>query len=159
MSTAGQVKKGDLAPCWHCRGAVHFESRRSPRLDGPYVVCGKCGVCGPVMETELEAMQAWNGVSVLGRVGIVHGKAGIPNHTTALAEHLRLLSEQVAVGVYDAPDSYIVILVTQQGTNVSPRVHASTHNIGADGVARVCEKVRQSADVRNTINRIGNNPR
>lgn len=157
MSTAGQVRKGDLAPCWHCRGAVHFESRRSVRLDGPYVVCGKCGVCGPVMETELEAMQAWNGVSMLGRVGIVHGKAGIPNQTTALAEHLRLLSEQVACGAYENPDAFVVILVTSKNVE-RVRVHASTHNIDADGVAHVCQQVHQSAHVRSSLKRISTKP-
>lgn len=91
---------------------------------------------------------------MFGRVGIVHGRAGVPNETTALAEHIRLLSEQVACGAYDNPDAFVVILVTSKSVE-RLRIHAATHNIDAGGVAHVCNQVHQSASVRNTIQRIG----
>lgn len=91
---------------------------------------------------------------MFGRVGIVHGRPGVPNHTISLSEHLRLLSEQVAAGVYDAPDAYITILVSRAGSETS-RIHASTHNIDAGGVAHACKQVHQSANARNMHNRAG----
>ena len=151
MSTVGNVPVGDLAPCWHCRSATRFAS-----FGGAHrVICGLCGAAGPAMKTELEAAQAWNAVRVFGRVGIVHGRAGIPNHTTALAENLRLVSENMAAGVYEDPAGFAIIL-SYQGRQ---RVHVIPHGVGLTEVADMAAQVASSAKTQVAISRIGGSTR
>lgn len=101
--------------------------------------------------TELEAAQAWNSVRMFGRVGIVHGRAGIPNHTTALAENLRLVSENMAAGVYEDPAGFALIL-SYQGRQ---RVHVIPHGVGLTEVADMAAQVASSAKTQVAVSRIG----
>lgn len=111
----------------------------------------RCGIRGPYLPSELEATQAWNAVRVFGRVGVVHGKTGIPNHTTALAENLRLVSENMAAGVYEDPAGFALMLVYEG----RQRVHVVPHNVSMTAVAQMCGQVAASAKVETSLARIG----
>lgn len=110
-----------------------------------------CWVRGPELPTDLEAMQAWNAVRVFGRVGVVHGRAGIPNHTTALAENLRLVSENMAAGVYEDPAGFAIIL----SYTGRARVHVVPHGVSLTEVADMAAQVASSAKTQVAISRIG----
>lgn len=153
MSTVGNVPVGDLAPCWNCRSAVVL-------CGGEYgsqsnVECPRCGCRGPRANSDIEAAQAWNAVRMFGRVGIVHGRVGIPNHTTALAENLRLVSENMAAGVYEDPAGFAIIL-SYQGRQ---RVHVIPHGVGLTEVADMAAQVASSAKTQVAISRIGGSTR
>lgn len=107
------------------------------------------------MKTELEAAQAWNAVRVFGRVGVVHGRAGIPNHTTALAENLRLVSENMAAGVYEDPAGFAIIL----SYHGRARVHVVPHGVSLTEVADMAAQVASSAKTQVAISRIGGSTR
>ena len=146
MSTVDNIAPGDLAPCWHCHGPMQIECLTAPYegpRSGPAAWCNKCGVLGPIMPTELEAVQAWNAVRVFGRVGVVHGKAGIPNYTTAAAEHLRLTSENVAAGVYGDPVAFFVGLVFPAGR----AVHVVNHRLDRSSIVAAARAIADSGKV------------
>lgn len=147
MSTAGNVAAGDLAPCWHCHKPTELWGERG----WVKVICRACGVEGPKFYQALEAAQAWNSVRMFGRVGIVHGRAGIPNHTTALAENLRLVAENMAAGVYEDPAGFALIL-SYRGR---ARVHVVPHGINLTEVADMASQVASSAKTQVAVSRIG----
>jgi hypothetical protein len=149
MSTVQNVAAGDLAPCWHCRRKVTL----TYGAGGCQVRCMNdgCWVRGPELPTDLEAMQAWNAVRAFGRVGVVHGRAGIPNHTTALAENLRLVSENMAAGVYDDPCGFAIMLAFDGRS----RAHVVPHNLTLTQVAEMAAQVASSAHTHGMLSRVG----
>ena len=154
MSTVQNIAAGDLAPCWHCHKPTDLWGERG----FVKVICRSCGVEGPKFygdNADLSAAQAWNAVRVFGRVGVVHGRAGIPNHTTALAENLRLVSENMAAGVYDDPGSFVLILAFKGRA----RVHVVPHGATLTEVADMAMQVASSANTQVAIQRIGGSTR
>lgn len=151
MSTVQNIAAGDLAPCWHCRNKPEPWGERG----WVKIICRRCGVEGPKFHDVVEAAQAWNAVRVFGRVGVVHGRAGIPNHTTALAENLRLVSENMAAGVYEDPAGFALIL----SYTGRARVHVVPHGVGLTEVSDMAAQVASSAKTQVAISRIGGSTR
>ena len=145
MSTVADTALGDIAPCWHCHGPT----APSYSDDGVQVMCVKCGVRGPLFTTDLEATQAWNAVRLFGRVGVVHGIAGMPNYTTAAAEHLRLAAENVAAGVYNDPAAFFIGLVYPAGR----AVHVITHRLDRASVVSAAANIASSGKVELSLAR------